>query len=235
MTGSITRQDVERHGTYSGPVVFDPSDEEQVISAANLIVPEDIAIHAIPAYRPDVRDTTAGAADVAAGKVFYGAGGALIMGTNRGSYELIASQEFYIDAGGSTTKTDVGAIECDAAKLWTSGKIIYVRTRDKAGRAMTDCYYGTDAFYVNPYPYAGTVQNYTSFASIHFRNLSTGRLTWSGMGTSFYGVSVDRLQPDGVAHVARRFNGSTTGAMKGTYIVQIYALDWSDGISPFDA
>ena len=233
--GEIVRRDVERHGTYSGPLEFDPADDEQIISAANLIVPEDIAIHAIPVYRPDVRDTTAEAADVASGKVFYGAGGLPLIGTNRGSYELIASQEFYVDAGSSTTKTDVGTIECDAAKLWTSGKIIYVRTRDKAGRRTTDCYYGTDAFYVNPYPYAGIAQNYMSFASIHFRNLSTGRLTDSGMGTSFYGVGVDRLQPDGVAHIARRYNGPYTGAMNGTYIVEIYALDWPDGISPFYA
>ena len=245
LRGSIVRQDAEHHGTYSGPLAFDPSDEAQTIETANLVVPGDIVLGAIPAYRPDVRDTTAVAADVAAGRVFYGANGSRLTGSQQvitPSYTLLATKEIAYSTT-ATTAESAGSLSV-ASGAWTSGSMIYVRVRDKAGK-RAGYWYGSDAFFQNIYPANGVTTSKLSNRAVFTYALKSPDETFAfnvvgGNGNASYGVYAqsitlgDRTSGQCTIELYGRYS-SSYGTISGTYVVEVYALNWPGGISPFAA
>lgn len=233
--GEIIRRDVERHGTYDGPLSFEPSDDEQIISAANLIVPEDIAIRAIPAYRPDVRDTTAEAGDVAAGKAFYGADGLRIVGDQKvpePSYILLASEEHEYSMM-STTQTTAWIFNCPADDVWRSDKMIYVKLRDKAGM-RAGYFFGSDSFVANYTPAAGDTTKISNAVSFCYYDTNGVLYSYRNAQNS-YGVFVTSINKSGGIIFGARYSSVYSKQIDGTYVVEVYALDWPGGISPFVA
>lgn len=137
------------------------------------------------------------------------------------SYKLLKSAEFTVNMD-STTATDVGTVAAGAA-AYDSSKIIYVRVRDKAG--VRDGYFtGFDAWFLNPYQYKSQTLSLSSFAKFII-----------GKGTASVtsaGVYPNSIGSDGTVAIKAKYN-SSYGTINGTYVVEVYALDWPDKVSPF--
>jgi len=128
----------------------------------------------------------------------------------------------------STSAASAGTIDCGSA-AWDKTKIIYVRIRDKAG-PRAGYFYGSDAFFTN-YQQANSSTSTNTYAarSGYFYNSSNAWATAS----SSYGVYGYSISSAGVVTVRRRYN-SSYGTINGNFLVQVYAIGFPDGYSPFD-
>ena len=137
------------------------------------------------------------------------------------SYKLLKSAEFTVNTT-STTAIDVGTVSAGAA-AYDSSKIIYVRTRDKAG--VRDGYFTeSDAWFINQYQ----CESQTTSLSVCGR-LATGK---GNASASTNGVYPSTISSDGAVTIKAKYN-SAYGTIDGTYVVEVYALDWPDRVSPF--
>lgn len=137
------------------------------------------------------------------------------------SYKLLAKQEFTVNTE-STSETNVGTISAGTV-AYDSSKLIYVRVRDKAG--VRDGYFTEfGAWFPNPYQYKGSTVNLNTCGK-----LVIGKGT---VGSSAYGVYPVSIGTDGTVTIKAKYN-STYGTINGTYVVEVYALDWPDKVSPF--
>lgn len=140
------------------------------------------------------------------------------------SYKLLKSAEFTVNTS-STSETDVGTVAAGSA-AYTSDKIIYVRVRDKAGH-RNGYWYGNDAWLLNSSPAKGSTLNATAFAVLGISQADAAV-------SSKYGVYPTVMASDGTITIKAKYN-STYGTINGTYVVEVYALDWPDKVSPFVA
>lgn len=139
------------------------------------------------------------------------------------SYKLLKSAEFTVNTS-STTAIDVGTVAAGAA-AYDSSKIIYVRVRDKAG--VRDGYFTeSDTWFPNQYQYKSKT---TSLIDCGKFVIGKGSVS-----TSQYGVCPYVISSDGTVTIKARYN-SAYGTVDGTYVVEVYALDWPDKVSPFVA
>lgn len=136
--------------------------------------------------------------------------------------KLLASEEFTVNTS-STSSIDVGAVAAGAA-AYTSDKIIYVRVRDKAG-VRNGNFTESDSWFINPYPAKG--QTYDANSA----TMSYGK---GEIGTSKCGVYPSRIDKNGKVFIVAKYS-STYGTINGTYVVEVYALEWPDRVSPFVA
>lgn len=141
-------------------------------------------------------------------------------------YTKLAEQDFTVNTS-STTQTNVGTIACGSEAI-TSDKMLYVRVRDKAGK-RAGYFLGVDQLYVNVNP-----ANHTSGSPAPL----TTCLGYDSNGTfksalSKYGVYSNQLLDDGNLYITAKYNG-TYGTINGEYHVEVYLLDWPDGVSPFN-
>jgi hypothetical protein len=140
-------------------------------------------------------------------------------------YTKLAEQDFTVITS-STTQTDVGTIAC-GSEAFTSDKMLYVRIRDKAGK-RPGYFLGVDQLYVNI-----NSANHTNGTIVP----STSLLGYDSNGTfksttTRNGVFSNQLSSDGKLTITAKYN-SSYGAIDGTYHVEVYLLDWPDGVSPF--
>lgn len=137
------------------------------------------------------------------------------------SYKLLKSAEFTVNTD-STSSIDVGTVDAGAA-AYDSSKIIYVRIRDKAG--VRDGYFTeSDFWFPNPYQYKGQT------TSLSVRGiLAIGK---GSVSASTYGVYPLTISSDGTVAIKAKYS-SSYGTINGTYVVEVYALDWPDKVSPF--
>ncbi len=157
--------------------------------------------------------------------------GQLITGAARG-WTLLGSQELTLYNITSTAAIPATTLSIGPA-AWTSKKIIYVRVRDKAGK-RAGYFYGSDAFFVNLYAARGATSNYTG--SLKITHYCSDVSVWSqNVGTTGYGVFGYSITPDGVVNIYKRYNSTNSRTIDGTYVIEVYALDYPDGISPYDA
>lgn len=182
----------------------------------------------------DVSDTTAAAADVAQGKQFYDASGTLTQGTASGggggsSYTLLVSDEVTVNTS-SGTATNVKTLTIPVSTIYTAQKIIYVKTRDKAG-ARTGYYFGTDAFFVNKNPVISTTATSISAFGVTYRYTTAGANVRVER-TNPYGVYGASINDQGVLTIKSCYNGNYTGTINGTYTIEVYALEWPGNVSP---
>lgn len=156
--------------------------------------------------------------------------GQLITGAARG-WTLLGSQELAISTT-STTAVPATTISVGSA-AWTTKKIIYVRVRDKAG-ARAGYFYGSDVFFVNLNAARGITSNYTGSLKITYYYSDAS--AWAqNVGTTGYGVFGYSITPDGDVTIYKRYNSTNSRTINGTYVIEVYALDYPDGISPYDA
>lgn len=145
------------------------------------------------------------------------------------SFKLLASNEFSVNTS-STSESSVGTITVNGG--WTKDAIIYVKIRDKAGK-RNGYFRGSDCFVVNAY--AANGQD-TSIAPVKFiiGVDANGKFVQS---VSSYGVYVSTYQKgtgdDDAKAIIKAKYSSSYGTVNGTYVVEVYALDWPDKVSPF--
>ena len=135
--------------------------------------------------------------------------------------KLLASKEFTVNTS-STSETDVGTISAGTV-AFDSSKLIYVRVRDKAG-ARDGYFTESDSWFPNPYQYKGQTNSLTLSCKL---TIGKGSVT-----TSSYGVYPYSISSNGTVTIKAKYS-SYYGTINGTYVVEVYALDWPDKVSPF--
>ena len=157
---------------------------------------------------------------------------ASITGTAPG-WTLLGSKEHSV----STTSTSAGSATTISigSAAWTDSKIIYVRIRDKAGK-RAGYFYGSDTFFINLSAANGaTADSNHAVKFIHRYSESSAWGQYTCTGTSGYGVYPYNLATTGLINIYRRYNSTYSLTINGTYVIEVYALDYPDGISPYDA
>lgn len=135
--------------------------------------------------------------------------------------KLLASKEFTVNTS-STTAIDVGTVDA-GSDAYDSSKLIYVRVRDKAG--VRDGYFTqTDSWFPNQFQYKSIASTLATCGK-----LAIGK---GSVSTSQYGVYPSTISSDGTVAIKAKYN-STYGTINGTFVVEVYALDWPDKVSPF--
>lgn len=182
----------------------------------------------------DPSGTTAAASDVAQGKLFLNSSGILTQGTASGgggsSYTLLTSKEYTRNQGTSTTTNVIETLSLDA---WTKNKILYVKSRDKAGARNGYCY-GSDQFFINSNAATGSTSNFqAAFCITYSYNNDTFSFYRSTSTTTCYGVRGYILYPDGSLSIAATYNSTRSLSVNGTFKVDIYLLEWPGNVSPF--
>lgn len=119
-------------------------------------------------------------------------------------------------------------------ELWTSSKIIYVKIRDEAGK-RSGYFLGSDAFIINAKPANEETGTLTAFARSLYRCLNDGKFDVSvyHLHNAAYGIFPYSLESDGTLEIKGKFGTGITGEINGTYIIEVYALDWPGNVSPF--
>lgn len=153
------------------------------------------------------------------------------------SWTLLGSKEQAVTTT-STSASSATTISIGSA-AWTHSKIIYVRIRDKAG-PRAGYFYGSDTFFINVQSANGSKSQCTNAARfIHRYTTSTsGEPTWSQTAytsTTGYGVYAYGITAAGAVKIYRRYNSSNSLTINGTYVIEVYSLDYPDGIGPYDA
>jgi hypothetical protein len=184
----------------------------------------------------DVTGTTATAADVAQGKIFFAADGTQTTGTSSGGgggygYTLLGSTDITTSMTG-TQASSAGQLTVSGA--FTADKIIYVRIRDTAGK-RAGYFYGSDNFFIN-YQKANNGTSALTYAGRLITRYSTSSVwgLYSGATTTGYGVYAYDINTSGRIRIYQRYNSNYSLTINGTYHIEVYALDWPDGVSVFD-
>lgn len=134
-------------------------------------------------------------------------------------YTKLAEQDFTVNTS-STSATEVGSINVPGLyQIYNDkSKIVYVRVRDKAGQ-RSDYFFGTDNYLLQP-------------VVIRFV-LATVNGAPYNYGNKSAGVYVTSIDSDSNVVLTSTYNVNTSKTINGTYHVEVYALDWPDGVSPF--
>ena len=187
----------------------------------------------------DASITTATASDVASGKVFLASDGTITTGTSSGgggssSWTKVAETSYQVNTT-STSATTVAKWETGHSELWTSDKIVYLRVRDTAGK-RAGYFYGTDNFFINPYPKNGATISSSTTAARYIHRCGTNEqyMVYSLGTNNGYGVYLRTVYSDGRIIIDARYNSSYSLTIDGTYSVEVYLLDPPTGAPIFE-
>ena len=146
------------------------------------------------------------------------------------AYTKLGSHEFTINQT-STSATSIGAFTITpATDIWTSEKIIFISIRDKAGK-RNGYFLGTDNLIMNQHPANGSSDGaVTNIARMLYKVEVDGSYATYANGT--YGVYVYDINSTGRIRVYARYNGTNSLTINGTFVVDVYALDYPD-VSPY--
>ena len=158
-------------------------------------------------------------------------------------YEFIGSADFTVNTT-STTAVSVGTFETGSSSIWTSGKMVYVKIRDTAGR-RNGYYYGTDCFFANLIPGNNLTGTYSyQMCGSYFYQNASGYLQQNSLYRSSsssvvggYGVYPIRVYNNGDVEIETRYSSSSsynTLTINGTFRVSVYTLDWPGGVNIFN-
>lgn len=145
-----------------------------------------------------------------------------VSGSSGYGYTKLAEQDFTVNTS-STTQTDVGTIACGLS-AYTTEKLLYVRIRDKAGK-RNGYYFGSDSFYSNRGNGTATIRGI-----VWYTVDSSGT---TKVNSSNAGIYPNYLYANGNLDIAAKYS-NTPGTINGTFHVEVYLLDWPDGVSPFN-
>lgn len=158
------------------------------------------------------------------------------------SYTFIASTEYTVSTS-STTSIELESFDTGDTSIWTSDKMVYVKIRDKAGR-RNGYYYGSDSFIINLIKGNGlTATSSYQIAGSSFYQNAGGYLQQaelyrgsSSASVTGYGIYPTFIYNDGRISLNARYSTSSfsTGTIDGTFSIEVYLLDFPNGISPFN-
>ena len=175
----------------------------------------------------DVTPTTATAADVASGKLFFTADGTQTTGTASGggasNWTLLGSTELTVNTT-STSAASAGTISCGATAA-DKDAIIYVRVRDKEGK-RAGYFAGSDAFFMNYNKANGSTSAFAVPAVLCYRYTTSS--AWAGTAGQYgvYGYSISNA---GVVTIRRRYNSNYSLTINSTYQVDVFKLTYPTG------
>lgn len=153
-----------------------------------------------------------------------------VTGTLKGGYGYTKLGEGEVTVNtSSTAATEQLTIDC-GEEAYTKDRMIYVRIRDKAG-VRNGYFYGTDNFFFNTRKANGETYDCDQCARIIFRRTNYG--TFSAYTSNPYGIYGYSISSSGVVKIYSKYSSSYSLTINGTYKVEVYALDYPDGISPF--
>jgi hypothetical protein len=168
------------------------------------------------------------AANIADGKTIFN-----VAGSHKG-YTLLGSKTVTANNITGTSATSFDSITISSA--WTDAKIIYVRIRDTASTAPRAGYfYGSDCWFIN-YQAGNSSTSSLTYAARSIHRYSTSSV-WGGYTsgtTTGYGIYAYDINTSGRVRIYTRYSSSYSLTIDGTYKVEVYALDWPDGISVYD-
>ena len=144
------------------------------------------------------------------------------------SWRLLGSKEYTVSTT-STTATNVGSFTVDGS--WTKAKIILIRVRDKAGK-RAGYFYGHDCWINNLNIANGSTSSISTAARMVYAYTSDSN--WYEYSGS-YGVYGYTISSAGSVTIRRRYNSTYSLTINGTYVCEVWALDYPDGKSVFDA
>lgn len=145
-------------------------------------------------------------------------------------YTLLGSVEFTCSTTGTSSTAITGAV-VTANRASHTAKMLYIRIRDKAGK-RNGYFFGSDTFWLQPV--GGSSQNNYRLM-ICMATSSAGKVEIKSQ--SQYGVfpqSPPTFSTGSVTVKAySRYNSGYSGTINGTYVMEVYDLDWPDGVAPF--
>lgn len=144
------------------------------------------------------------------------------------SYTLIASGEISANTT-STTATLLSATLTVGNSAYTSNKIIYAKIRNKSGK-VKNYHYGNDCFITIPPRIIEANLDATASSNICYYMDESVLSNYAPLN---YGVSVQAITSDGTMRFQGRYNSTYTKTINATYTVDVYLLDYADGLSPF--
>ena len=167
------------------------------------------------------------------GKTFYQNDGTKTTGsyTPKSSWTKLGEAEYEVNTT-STTNTLLGTIQCGDA-LYTKNKMIYVRVRDKAG-ARNGYFLGSDTFFLNTNAANNDSGNFISAIRYIIRCNTNPFSNATSTGGDGYGIYGRTLKKNGDMDIYVRYQSTFSTTINGTYKVEVYSLDFPDGISPFN-
>lgn len=175
----------------------------------------------------DVTPTTAGASDVASGKIFFTADGTQTTGTNSGGggseWTHIATAEMTVNTT-STSAASAGTVSCGST-IADKDAIIYVRIRDKEGK-RAGYFAGSDAYFMNYNKANGSTSAFAVPAVLCYRYTTSS--AWAGTAGQ-YGVYGYSISNTGVLTVRRRYNSNYSLTINSTYTVDVFKLTYPTG------
>lgn len=149
-------------------------------------------------------------------------------GGGSSSYKLICSEEYEASTT-STSTTVIGTMSGTYENPYKS--ILYIQVRDKAGK-RNGYFLGYNCYWQQPV--AGSQLNNYRMTNVLITNTSGAVVASS---TSQYGVFPATPQfSNGTfsVNISTRYNSSYSGTIDGTYVVDIYSLQYPDNISPYE-
>lgn len=147
-------------------------------------------------------------------------------GAESSAWKLLGSKEFTVNTT-ETTARSVGTFSIPEA--YDGTKVILVRVRDKAGK-RSGYFYGSDAFFMNYQDASGGTSTITYAGRlIHRCTTSDTYSTYVGATTTGYGVYGYSITAAGVVNIYRRYNSNYSLTINGTYVVEVWALDYEPG------
>lgn len=149
-------------------------------------------------------------------------------GGGSSSYELL----YRTEAVASTTSTSASLLTTISGitRAWTKDKILYVRIRDKAGK-RAGYFFGSDDFLINYVAASGTTNMQNVVANLTTK-YNGGVSAWTTK-TNSVGVYLNSVNSSGNINIYQRYSSSSSGTIDGTYIIEVYLLDFPGNVSPF--
>lgn len=145
-------------------------------------------------------------------------------GSNYG-WTLIKKEELTYSTT-STSAITATTLTCDKDKVYTKDKIIVVKIIDKAG-PRNGYFLGSYSFCINQRKANGGTDVYNSGTFINICLRYSGGKYYNP--NSSYGLYVGTVDREGNIPITAKYNSSNSGTIDGTYIIEVYALDFPNG------
>lgn len=144
-----------------------------------------------------------------------------------GGYELVASKEITVSIGTSTTATSIGSIEIPTQDFTDKACLIVIR--NKNGKEASH-FYASFAYRI-----INSTDSITGRTHIrvnqNYDSLAIGLNNTSSALSGVYINTLDQFVGSSVyGYIYAKYNSSTSYAVDGTYVVEVYAVDYPPNI-----
>lgn len=153
----------------------------------------------------------------------------LVAGYGAGSSGGSWKKKFSTEVDISTTNTGmvkVADLVTNCPELYTTGDIILIRIRDKAGK-RSGYYYGVDEYF---YPIHNNVPGNRYYIVFQMRCESNSTLKFYN---TTVGLWIAGIVENGALKLYTRYNATTSLIIDGTYTINVYVLKGPNGDTPY--